>query len=296
MFRQYAFGRREFLKGSAAAAALAAASWPAAVVRAGGGNRKGLVIDSHCHLSFRKSPDDRGNDDQVLDAADKLGIDRLCCSVLPQRPATVEGFQTANRVMAAAARRHPDRLLGYCFVNPGWTREALDEIRRCVEQFGFIGVKLYNEYVCNEPVLYPLVELAIELRVPILEHAGHGHRPIPQQPRISDGGHLADLAKRYPEAMLICAHIGGGGDWEWTVKALRHAKSVYLDTSGSVIDDGMLDMALRTLGPDRLLFGCDMSFTAGVGKMRALECSDEDRRKILGGNMQKILARRGGNS
>ena len=169
---------------------------------------------------------------------------------------------------------------------------ALDEIRRCVEQFGFIGVKLYNEYVCNEPVLYPLVELAIELRVPILEHAGHGHRPIPQQPRISDGGHLADLGKRYPEAMLICAHIGGGGDWEWTVKALRHAKSVYLDTSGSVIDEGTVEFAVRMLGAGRVLFACDMSWTAGIGHIRGAELSEEDHRKILGGNMQRILDRR----
>jgi len=308
-----AFHRRNFLKGSAAAALALAASRPTAATGAESpaparpgqpteapsrpsreAGPKDLVIDSHCHLSFRASPDDPGNEAEVLDAADKLGIDQLCCSVLPRRPATVEGFQAANRIMAAAARRHPTRLLGYCFVNPGWGRQALDEIRRCVEEFGFIGVKLYNEYVCNEPVVFPVVELAIELRVPILEHAGHGHRPIPTQPRISDGGHLADLAKRYPEAMLICAHIGGGGDWEWTIKALRHAKSVCLDTSGSVIDDGMLDMALAVLGADRLLFGCDMSFTAGVGKMRGLACSDQQRRQILGGNMQQILARRGG--
>ena len=55
-----------------------------------------------------------------------------------------------------------------------------------------------------------------------------------EQPRISDGGHLAELARRYPEAKLICGHICGGGDWEWTIKALRHAPTVFLDTSGSV--------------------------------------------------------------
>jgi hypothetical protein len=255
---------------------------------------KPLVIDCHAHLDFRRSPDAPGNDALVLEAADKLGIDRLCCSVLPKRPATVEGFQAANRVMAAAARRHPQRLLGYCFVNPGHQREALDEIRRCVEQFGFIGVKLYNEHRCTEPVVFPIVELAISLGVPILHHAGHAHYVIETQPHISDGGHLAELAKRYPEAMLICAHVGGGGDWEWTIKALRHAPTVFLDTSGSVVDEGMIDMAVKVLGADRLLFGCDMSFTAGVGKIRGARLSDEERRKILGANMLRVLQRRGG--
>ncbi|MCX7824547.1 MAG: amidohydrolase family protein [Verrucomicrobiae bacterium] len=283
--------RREFLARSAAAgAAVVATTWPPAGETK---IRKDLVIDSHAHLSFRSSPADEGDEAKVLDAADRLGIDQLCCSVLPKRPATVEGFQTANRVMAAAHKRHPDRFLGYCFVNPGCGRAAIEEIRRCLDLPGFIGVKLYNEHLCTDPIVFPVVELTIELRVPVLHHAGHSHYPVKEQPNMSDGGHLAELAKRYPEAILICAHIGGGGDWEWTIKALRHARSVYLDTSGSVTDEAMIDMAVKVLGAERLLFGCDMSWTAGVGKIRAARLTAEERRKILGGNMQRILAQRG---
>ena len=153
---------------------------------------------------------------------------------------------------------------------------------------------MYNEHLCTEPVVFPIVELAISLGVPILHHAGHSHYPIETQPHISDGGHLAELGKRYPEAKLICAHVGGGGDWEWTIKALRHAKSVYLDISGSVIDEAMVDMAVKVLGADRLLFGCDMSFTAGVGKIRSAQLTGEERSKIFGGNMTRLLQRKGG--
>ena len=46
---------------------------------------------------------------------------------------------------------------------------------------------------------------------------------------------------------------------------------MYLDTSGSVIDEGIVEMAVKLLGVDRLLFGCDMSMTAGVGKIRAAD-------------------------
>jgi predicted TIM-barrel fold metal-dependent hydrolase len=290
--------RRRFLAASAVGAGVVmtgqGSPGVAAVADAGGAAKKPLVIDCHAHLAFRASPDLPGDDASVLEAADKLGIDRLCCSVLPKRPASVEGFQAANRVMAAAAKRHPERLLGYCFVNPEHQREAVDEIRRCVEQFGFIGVKLYNEHVCTDPVVFPVVEAAISLGVPILHHAGHSHYAIPTQPHISDGGHLAELSRRYPEAKLICAHVGGGGDWEWTIKALRHAQGVFLDTSGSVVDEGMVDMAVKVLGADRLLFGCDMSFTAGVGKVRGARLSDEERRKILGLNMLRLLERKGG--
>ncbi len=251
------------------------------------------VIDCHAHLFHPSRADHLEMDRRLIEAADKLGIDRLCCSILtPKRPATVEGFRECNRALVAAIERYPDRILGYSYVNPGFSREAVQEIRRCVLDHGFIGVKLYNEHVCTDPIVAPVIEAAIELRVPILHHAGRIHHPFPQQPNISDGGDLAELGQRYPEARLICAHIGGGGDWEWTIKALRHARNVYLDTSGSVTDEGMIELAARTVGVDRLLFGCDMSMTAGVGKMVSADLSAEEKRKILGENMLQLLAMR----
>lgn len=257
------------------------------------GEEAGPVIDCHAHLTHHSSANYQERDRQLIEAADKLGIDRLCCSILtPKKPATLEGFRECNAWLVEAIERLGDRVLGYCYANPGFGSEAVDEIRRYVEDHGFIGVKLYNEHRCTEPVVFPIVELAIELRVPILHHAGHGHHPIPNQPNISDGGHLAELGKRYPEARLICAHVGGGGDWEWTIKALRHAPNVFLDTSGSVIDEGIVDMAAEILGVDRLLFGCDMSMTAGVGKIRAARLSPEDKQEILGGNMMRLLKMR----
>lgn len=252
------------------------------------------VIDCHDHLAHHSRPSWQEDDRRLIEAADKLGIDQLCCSILtPRRPATVEGFRECNQWVAEAMRRFPGRILGYCFVNPGHTAEAREEIRRAIEDRGFIGIKLYNDYVASEPVVWPIVELAIELRVPILHHAGHASWLPQPQPRISDAGHLAELSRRYPEAMLICAHICGGGDWEWTIKALRNAPSVYLDTSGSVIDEGVIEMAVSVLGADRLLFGCDGSLTASVGRIRSATLSGSDRRKILGGNFQRILSRRG---
>ncbi len=254
-----------------------------------------VLIDAHAHLSWRSPGSDwEARDDAFIDAADRLGIDRLCCSILtPTRPSDPDGFRQANDWAADGMARYPGRVLAWCYVNPGWGREALAEIRRRVEDDGFIGVKLYNEYFANEPVLFPVVELCIELGVPILHHAGHSHYYVTAQPRMSDGGNIAELSERYPEAMLICGHIGGGGDWEWTIKALRDAPSVFLDTSGSVIDEGMIEMAARVLGAHRLLFACDMSMTAGVGKMRGARLTDEEKSRIFGENMQGILARRG---
>lgn len=280
--------RRRFLQTATAAASAAATMTNGFALPPTGAE----VIDCHAHLHHRSNPHWERLDRALLDASAQLGIGQLCCSTLPpRRPATPEAWRECNDSTAEAVRRYPGKVLAWAHVNPGY-REALDDVRRLVEERGFIGVKLYNEYWANEPVLFPLVELCIKLGVPILHHAGHTMWLSAAQPRISDGSHFSDLARRYPEALIICAHICGGGDWEWEIKALRHAKSVYLDTSGSVADAGVIEMAVRTLGAERLLFGCDMSLTASMGRLRGADISEADRARILGGNMKAILARR----
>jgi len=125
-----------------------------------------------------------------------------------------------------------------------------------------------------------------------------GHRigrsdPAPRRPRASPAGrpaaylrrgHFAELARRYPEAMIICAHICGGGDWEWTIKALRNAPSVFIDTSGSVTDFDTVDMAVQILGADRILFGCDMSMEPA-----SAACARQTKRHRPGENPRREL-------
>ena len=152
--------------------------------------------------------------------------------------------------------------------------------------------EIYNDYVINDPVFFPLIELTIKLGVPLMEHAGHPSWLDNPQPRISDGAAFADVGKRYPEALIVCGHICGGGDWEWELKALRNSPSIYLDTSGSVVDEGTMEKAVEILGADRLLFACDVSFTASVGRMRSANLSQADKDKIYSLNTQRLLRRR----
>lgn len=271
----------------------AGAAWAMAAGKPGMAAAPGKVIDAHNHLNHHGNRNWSEDDRKMIDAADRLGIDQLCCSILPpERPTSLEGFRQCNVWMAEAAKRFSGRVLGYCFVNPGYQKEAVEEIRRYVEDHGFMGVKLYNDYRITEPVLIPILEIAAKLKIPILQHAGHTSWLPSPQPRISDAGHIAEVSRQFPETMLICAHICGGGDWEWSIKALRDAPSAYFDTSGSVVDEGTVEFAVRTLGPDRVLFACDMSMTASVGRLRGAQISDEDRKKLFGGNMRRILAKR----
>ena len=57
--------------------------------------------------------------------------------------------------------------------------------------------------------------------------------------------------------MLIVGHINGGGDWEWQIRGLRECSNVYVDTSGSVLEDDAIGLCVRELGHQRVLFATD---------------------------------------
>jgi predicted TIM-barrel fold metal-dependent hydrolase len=235
--------------------------------------------------------------ESVIDAADRLGIDQLVCSipVTGGRWATPAQVRDCNDAVLQAMRRYPGRILGYCFLNPGYGDEALQELDRCVVRERMVGVKLYNQYKINDPVVFPVVERTIELGVPILSHAARLVTPsdIAAQPLTSHAADFVDVGRRYPEAMIIHGHIAGGGDWQWTIKVLRDAPpSIYLDTGGSVMDAGMLERCVRDFGEDRLLFATDMTMEGGVARLRDAEITDEQRDRIFHRNFEAIIARR----
>jgi hypothetical protein len=256
------------------------------------GRRK---IDAHMHVSGAGHDWGWGDNDAVLRAADALGIDQLCCSipVTGNRYPEPDEVRNCNDGVLEAMRRFPDRILGYAYVNPGFQREALDEANRCLD-LGFIGLKFYHQYLADESVLFPLYELAIGRAVPMLWHAGRTwqNKLHLDQPRITDAGELTRAWGRYPEAMFICGHIGGGGDWEWQLRQLRECPGVYLDTSGSVVDDGLIDRCVETIGAERLLFATDMTMEGGVGKLMDAHLTEHQLDAILWRNMQQILDRR----
>jgi len=107
--------------------------------------------------------------------------------------------------------------------------------------------------------------------LPVLHHIWqHRTREWPSQ-EISDGIDLSRLAERHPKTSFILAHIGGGGDYMHTFRAVADVPNVYPDLSGSGVDRGMLDAAVSALGARRLLWGCDLTMCTGLAKLRALD-------------------------
>jgi len=285
----YGIRRREMLLGAGGLAAQSrAAATPApGVLKEALRYRK---VDSHNHLM---TPDPR----KLIEAADRLGIERVAIS-LPLA-STPDGFRKSNDAVLQAMRDYPKRLLGQCVINPAYQKESIAEMTRCMDA-GMIGLgELYDQVKISDSLYYPIIEKCIELKAPIMMHARadlgllrKGYR-LDAPPTTSVAADFVEAARRYPEAILIHGHIGGGGDWEYMCKTLRPAPSIYLDTSGSVTDEGMIEFAVRELGVARLLFATDLNFESGVGKILAADLNEAQRRAIFWDNFNNILRKRG---
>lgn len=251
-------------------------------------------IDMHCHVW--KMENWEKSSDHLVATGEALGITEFWCSSIISGGilAPPEEVRPHNDTILSAMKRHPQRIRGWCFVIPGHYQDALDEIDRCLDN-GMIGIKLYNQYWLSDPAVFPVIERAIERKVPILEHAGYPvaeHRAL--QPHISHGKHFTEASQRYPEAMFVHAHIGGGGDWEHTVREMRKASpNVYIDVSGSNLDDGSVEFAVREMGVERVLFGTDGTMAGSVGKVLDADLTEEEREKIFWKNAEHILAQQG---
>ncbi|NKB69442.1 MAG: amidohydrolase family protein [Candidatus Latescibacteria bacterium] len=255
-------------------------------------------IDMHCHAwNLEDEAKEAISAEQLIRSGDMLGISEYWCSspIVCGRIGTVAEVGRENDAVLRMMRRFPQRIRGWCFVIPAHYQGALDEIERCLD-LGMIGIKLYNQYRIDEAAVYPVIEKAIERKVPILEHAGflQAREHLDNQPRISNGLHFAAVNQVYPEAMLIHAHTGGGGDWEQTLRAMRHTSpNLYCDISGSNLDDGQVEQAVADMGPDRVLFGTDGTMAGSVGKVIDATLDDPVKERIFWDNAAAMLAPQG---
>lgn len=250
-------------------------------------------IDSHAHVYFTEdSPATQ------IDLADRLKIEKLVISrpMTPGSKGLPEEFIRCNDLVLNAVKKHPDRFIGQPTINPQFRKESLEEISRCVDQ-GTVGLKLYNHVKINDPLLYPVIEKFIDLKMIILMHVGIGKSRITydagEPENVSIPEDFVDIAKRYPEAMFQFAHLAGGEDWEDACNTLKYSPNVFVDISGSNNDSNIVDYAVKCLGVDRLFFGCDNSFYQGVGHLLAANLDAGQRKKIFFENYNNILRKSG---
>ena len=249
------------------------------------------VWDMHGHLSgpgLRGTPRERIA--TLLEYADRMGIERLV--VFMGYPwaydPTPDDLRRQNDQVLEAIEHSHGRALGFVYLNPNLTDASLAELDRCVAHGPMVGVKLWVALRCHEKQLDPIVERAAELKAPVLQHTWL--KITGNLPGESTACDLANLADRHPQASFIAAHTGG--QWERGIRALRAVNNVAAEICGSDPTAGFVEMAVRELGAERVLYGSDFagrSYASQLAKVYGAEISDQAKRLILSGNIRRML-------
>jgi predicted TIM-barrel fold metal-dependent hydrolase len=206
-----------------------------------------------------------------------------------------EGPMISNDEVAGWVAGAPDRLGGLAGVDLRRPLEAVRELRRCVTEHGFRGLRIIPwlwEVPPTDRRWYPAFVAAAELGVPVCTQVGHTGplrpsetgRPIP---------YIDQVAIDFPELTLVCGHIG----YPWTeemVAVCRKHRNVYIDTSAYTVRRYPPELVrfLRADGGDRVMFGTNWPMIApdrALAGLDDLELPGETRAAFLGGTARRVF-------
>jgi 4-oxalmesaconate hydratase len=242
--------------------------------------------------------------------------------------------EVSNDLVARVVRLYPDRFIGVCQLpqSPGVPiARSVPELRRCVEELGFVGCNLNPDpsggHWTSPPLTdrswYPFYEAMVELDVPAMVHVS----AVTNKNFHATGSHYlnadttafmqllqADLFSDFPDLRLIIPHGGGAVPYHWgRFRGLADMldrpapqdalmRNVFFDTC--VYHQPGIDLLFEVIGIDSILFGSEM-----VGAVRgidpqtghhfddtrryveALDLAPDARTKVFEGNARRAYPR-----
>jgi predicted TIM-barrel fold metal-dependent hydrolase len=208
-----------------------------------------------------------------------------------------EGWLVSNDEVAGWVEAHPDRFAGLAAVDLRRPMEAVRELRRCVTELGFVGLRvvpwLWEAPPPTDRRYYPLFAACVELGVPFCTQVGHTGplrpsetgRPIP---------YIDQVALDFPELVIVGGHIG----YPWTeemVAVARKHPNVYVDTSAYTAKrypPELVDYMKTKGGRQKVLFGTNYPMIlpqAALADLDSLDLDDDTRELFLTGNARRVF-------
>ncbi|MCC6444844.1 MAG: amidohydrolase family protein [Armatimonadetes bacterium] len=244
----------------------------------------GKAFDAHGHLGEWHSTVifGRGTPDNIAHTLDGIGVSGI---LLSDMVAIGPDFRKGNDRVAEAVARFPGKIYGYAVVNPHYPDEMIPELERCFDQMGFTGIKFHcglHQYHVDGPNYRPAIEFADERGLGILIH---GYGPM----RVLD-----DLARRYPMAKFLSAHIGGwnGVSPDDSIELAKRHPNIYLDLASSACYFRSLERMVAEVGSRQIIHGSDMPLmdpAYQLGRVTKADISDEAKRDILANNARRVF-------
>jgi len=199
------------------------------------------------------------------------GVDKAV--VLAFRSRTL-GVNVPNEYVAKYVDKQPDKLIGFCSVDPN-EEEAVRELKRSIQDLHMQGLKLGPIYQHFDPTSEKAARVfaaAEELKIPVLIHQGTTFvRNAPL--KYAYPSQLDEVGTRFDQLRIIVAHMGHPWEDE-TVALVRKQPNVYADVSTLISRPFRLYQKLLTCieygVTDKLLFGSDFPFSTPLLTIKAL--------------------------
>lgn len=251
-----------------------------------------MIIDADCHISPSPEGGVSIKTDELLRRMDRAGVDKAVTWLQP--PYTRE-VGPANRYVYEAMQAHPDRIIGFGWVDPHLGIDRMkDEVKRCVEDYGVYGVKLngaQNSFYIDDPQMgLPLIETIANTGRVVAFHIGTDAYEQTHPYR------LGKIAQMFPDTHMLMIHAGGVGFHDLSTAAADVlADNPNITAIGSAIRPVNVLKIIKRCGADRLCFGSDTPFNlmhVEVAAYRALmdgELSDDEQQLVWAGNIRRVL-------
>jgi predicted TIM-barrel fold metal-dependent hydrolase len=235
-----------------------------------------MIVDSHVHMG-RQGAESVG---AVLQLLDNCGIDKAvvfpCFDLKPDNFGLVKQIQDKR-----------GRLIPFAWLNPHLGREAVEELRCLHRNYDVKGIKLHpllHAFFPESDIIDPLMKEADNCGLPVLFHSGHGPFSLPWQ--------IGRVAERYPNTIVIMDHMGLQlGYADEAINLAERYPNLMLGTAAQP-SHWTLKEAIDRLGPRRIIYGSDAPYihpAVELCRIDVLDISDEDKTKIVGGNILRIV-------
>ena len=253
------------------------------------------IWDLHCHLptNYVRGKTLSQQMGSMLEIAGRVGIEKIGVFLKTELS---DGPNSDEEVLRALTE-HSGRVFGFVWCNLFEVKKSIDNLKRWVGDGPMIGIKLSGHSgICNKPEYDPVFRQAIELKAVIYQHTWiklGGDPPYPgggNLPRESRPQDLVEVAARYPDYPMICGHTGG--DWEHGIRAVRGSKNISVGLGGGYPTRGKVEMAVRELGADRMIWGSDVpgrSFSTQLGKVHGAAISENEKALIFSQNLRRLM-------
>lgn len=207
------------------------------------------MIDAHQHLGPC-----RVFDLNIEEAALTSGLQRAGCrgAIVQPFPGAPDASETHDRI-ARLMSNEDLACWGLVSLTPHQDDDTYRaEVRRCVQDLGFVGVKLHTIGHAVHPGSVDaarVFEVAMELDIPVMVHTGDG---VP----FADPAVVLPRARDFPNVRVVLAHAGGSTFAGSAMAVAEASPNIYLETSWCKTPE--IGEMIERLGSDRVMFGADL--------------------------------------